>query len=386
MKRNRKSIIITIVLVLILSIGTVSATINPVSIFIDGNQIQSDIEPIIIDGRTMVPLRFIAENFGATVEWDENTNSVIITSASYEGNESGATHPEGSEGYSENDEGESGDPSSPILQLDESWDGVVNGIRTNMQYDQAKGRFYGIVENVTDQVINGILIELNLKSGAKTVVELGPEPVGDLQPGEKVTVELLVSKEPEAKGVQFDAWEIHPEAEGQGKETGEGVEGSGEAGESHSGEGSESGEEGMSTGAMTLAKNETYDVTKNGARLVLQYNSSKKAFEGTLQNVGNQVLTRARVEIHLNNGTELGPTTPVNLAVGENINLSLPTNESFNTWVTHAEFGNGENGENAESGTSTESGESSGGSREGTSESKESGESHGSEGSEGRND
>lgn len=385
MKKNKRSFIITIVLVLILSIGTVSATVNPVNIFIDGNQIQSDIEPIIVDGRTMVPLRFIAESLGATVKWDENTSSVIITRVSNEGNETGATHPEGSEGYSENDEGESGDPSSPILQLDESWDGVVNGICTNMTYDQAKGRFYGIVENVTDQVIKGILIELNLKSGTKTVVELGPEPVGDLQPGEKVNIELLVSEEPEAKGVQFDAWEIHPEAEGQGNETGEGREGSGEAGESHSGEGPESGEEGMSTGAMTLAKNETYDVTKNGARLVLKYNRSKKGFEGTLQNVGNQVLTRARVEIHLNSGTELGPTTPVDLAVGETINLSLPTSESFNTWVTHAEFGNGENGENSESGTSSEAGESREGS-EGTSESKESGESHGNEGSEGRND
>ncbi len=35
--------------------------------------------------------------------------------------------------------GESGDPSSPILALDESWDGVVNGVRTSMSYDAKRG-------------------------------------------------------------------------------------------------------------------------------------------------------------------------------------------------------------------------------------------------------
>lgn len=162
-----------------------------------------------------------------------------------QGAETGAAHAEGGEGHSEEGgEGESGDPSSPILQLDEGWNGVVNGIRTDMKYDQAKGRFYGIVENTTNKVINNILIELNLKHGTKTVVELGPEPVGNLQPGQKANVELLVSEEPEAKGVKFDAWEIHPEAEGQGTE-------SGEAGESHgseSGESSESHNEGSEGG------------------------------------------------------------------------------------------------------------------------------------------
>lgn len=285
-----------------------------------------------------------------------------------EGAEGAETGGSGSgEGHAEG--GEGGDPSSPVLKLNESWNGVVNGIRTDMKYDKANQRFYGVVSNASSQDIKGILIELNLKSGTKTVVELGPKPVGDLKPGESVNVELLVSDEPEAKGVQFDAWEIHPEAEGLGSGEGstegsnegpEGTEGSGEAGESHGSEGtegSESGEEGTSTGAMTLAKTETYDVTKNGARLILSYNTTKKAFEGTLQNMGNQTLTRARVEIHLDSGTELGPTTPVDLKVGESMSLSLPTAEQFNTWVTHAEFGAGEGGGEGTEGTEGGTGE-----------------------------
>ena len=40
---------------------------------------QMQIEPRIIDGRTLVPLRFVAENSGANVVWDDSTKSVYIT-------------------------------------------------------------------------------------------------------------------------------------------------------------------------------------------------------------------------------------------------------------------------------------------------------------------
>ncbi|MCL2838318.1 MAG: copper amine oxidase N-terminal domain-containing protein [Oscillospiraceae bacterium] len=38
-----------------------------------------DVPAQIINDRTFVPLRFISEFFGATVEWDEDTQTVIIT-------------------------------------------------------------------------------------------------------------------------------------------------------------------------------------------------------------------------------------------------------------------------------------------------------------------
>lgn len=259
-------------------------------------------------------------------------------------NESGEEH--GNEGSSESGgEGESGDPSSPILALDESWDGVVNGIRTAMSYDSAAGAFSGIIENTTNNTIRSILIELNLKKGTKTVVELGPYPVGDLAPGEQATVELLVSDEPLAVGVKFDAWEIHPEAEGAG-------EGGNEAGGEQHDEGSEGSESGSEGGVNTLTLSETYDVVKNGARLILAYDEQSKSFIGTVENTTNNTLTRVRIEVHLSNGTELGPTTPTDLAPGEKINVKLPaTTQVFDTWVTHAEVGSGESGsEGSESG------------------------------------
>jgi hypothetical protein len=38
-----------------------------------------DVPPKIINGRTMVPVAFIAENLGCTVEWDEATKTVSIS-------------------------------------------------------------------------------------------------------------------------------------------------------------------------------------------------------------------------------------------------------------------------------------------------------------------
>ncbi|MDF9410046.1 copper amine oxidase N-terminal domain-containing protein [Pelotomaculum isophthalicicum JI] len=68
------------ILVGILSFGAVSALAQgPVQIIVNGDIIQPDVPPQIINGRTMVPIRFVAEALGANVQWDAQTNSVIIT-------------------------------------------------------------------------------------------------------------------------------------------------------------------------------------------------------------------------------------------------------------------------------------------------------------------
>jgi hypothetical protein len=41
-----------------------------ISLFINGKEVESDIPPMMADGRVMVPLRVIGENLGAAVEWD----------------------------------------------------------------------------------------------------------------------------------------------------------------------------------------------------------------------------------------------------------------------------------------------------------------------------
>ncbi len=85
---------------------------------------------------------------------------------------------------------------------------------------------------MTAQTACSVQIELNLKQGTRTVVELGPSPVGDLAPGVRANTELRVDDEPLAAGVTFDAWEIHPEVfDCNGNSSPPGSEG----GESHAG-------------------------------------------------------------------------------------------------------------------------------------------------------
>ncbi len=48
-----------------------------ISVFLDNEQIQFDVEPIIVNGRTMVPMRAIFEKLGTEVTWDESTNTAI---------------------------------------------------------------------------------------------------------------------------------------------------------------------------------------------------------------------------------------------------------------------------------------------------------------------
>ena len=206
--------------------------------------------------------------------------------------ESGSGESGSGESGSGEGSGESGDPSSPVLALDESWDGVVNGVRTAMSYDPAAQIFSGIVENTTDQTLCFVQIELNLKQGTTTVVELGPQPVGDLAPGAQTTVELRVADEPTAVGVAYDAWEIHPETFACGGPGPVNTEGSGEGssesgseagGEQHGaeggsesgGEGSEGGAAGSEEGGNALALDETFDMVRAGARLIMSYDAAQ---------------------------------------------------------------------------------------------------------------
>ncbi len=51
-------------------------TIGNKTAYIDGQPVALDAPPIIINGRTMVPLRFIGEALGAQFDWDKVTKKV----------------------------------------------------------------------------------------------------------------------------------------------------------------------------------------------------------------------------------------------------------------------------------------------------------------------
>lgn len=101
-----------------------------------------------------------------------------------------------------------------------------------------------------------------------------------------------------------------------------------------------------------LALNETYDKVRNGARLILNYYEKTNAFKGTVENTTDETLKQVRVEVHLSNGKELGPTPVSDLKPGEKRDIELKaTSTDFDGWTAHPEVGSEEhsNGEHGDS-------------------------------------
>ena len=60
-----------------MQIGNNTAIVNGTPKIIDPNN--HDVKPIIINDRTMLPLRFVAESLGCKVGWDPDTRTITIT-------------------------------------------------------------------------------------------------------------------------------------------------------------------------------------------------------------------------------------------------------------------------------------------------------------------
>ena len=145
--------------------------------------------------------------------------------AEKEGDDSGGEHSSRGEGSGEHGSGGDGSStgadgggenneaamSSPITPLGQSWRGVLGGLAVSMQYDAATRSVSGTVRNTLSQTICYVQAEPHLKSGTKTVGELGPDVLGHLSPGQEATTSLTVASEPELAGVSYDGYVVHME-------------------------------------------------------------------------------------------------------------------------------------------------------------------------------
>ena len=164
----------------------------------------------------------------------------------------------------------------------------------------------------------------------------------------------------EVESETTESRESSGEHSGEGSQEGEGARESGsaesaESGGEHSGESSESGEhggEGSEADEHGGAEGEgeesetqyglddTYDNVRAGARLIISYDAASDTFTGTVENTTTGTLAQVRVEVHLSNGIELGPTTRVDLAPGEKVEVVLEASgQPFETWSAHPEVG-----------------------------------------------
>lgn len=78
-KRRRYIVFLAVVLVLAFPLAAVAQ--QSITILVNGKAVASDVPPQIINGRTMVPIRFVAEALGAKVDFDNSTKTVIIETA-----------------------------------------------------------------------------------------------------------------------------------------------------------------------------------------------------------------------------------------------------------------------------------------------------------------
>lgn len=73
---KRKILSFIVVVTLLFSVCSLTAFANrPVTVYLDNQQLLFDVQPQIINGRTMVPMRVIFEKLGAEVSWDNSTNT-----------------------------------------------------------------------------------------------------------------------------------------------------------------------------------------------------------------------------------------------------------------------------------------------------------------------
>ena len=76
---NKTCIIILLILVIISPIFPKSVQAAEINLVINGEEIKPDVPPTILNGRTLVPVRVISETLGAYVEWEADSKTVNIT-------------------------------------------------------------------------------------------------------------------------------------------------------------------------------------------------------------------------------------------------------------------------------------------------------------------
>ena len=102
----------------------------------------------------------------------------------------------------------------------------------------------------------------------------------------------------------------------------------------HTESATEQGESGTQYGLTETARE-----TRNGIDLVMRYDAGQERFTGTVTNTTNGIVSDVRVEVHLSNGVELGPTPRVNLARGQERTVELGARgHSFSKWSVHVEL------------------------------------------------
>lgn len=73
-----KKRVLCIILALLLLIPLVGVAEEPIKLKVNGKYVQTDVDPFIENGRTLVPVRFVAEGLCLNVIWGAEEQKVIV--------------------------------------------------------------------------------------------------------------------------------------------------------------------------------------------------------------------------------------------------------------------------------------------------------------------
>lgn len=76
---KRSIVLLLLVFLVVFSVPLPALASSPVSVTIDGDPLSFDVPPTIVEGRTLVPLRAIFEALGAIVDWEGVTRTITAT-------------------------------------------------------------------------------------------------------------------------------------------------------------------------------------------------------------------------------------------------------------------------------------------------------------------
>ncbi len=74
-----RRILAFLVLLSVLFVPALAQAEKPIGLFVGGVEVQSDVPPVLESGRTLVPLRALTEALGFAVNWDEATQTATLT-------------------------------------------------------------------------------------------------------------------------------------------------------------------------------------------------------------------------------------------------------------------------------------------------------------------
>ncbi len=83
MKRYFMGVISGILICLLVGSVGLAVAGTPIKLMINGKYIKCDVPPQNINGRVLVPARYVAEGLEATVSWDQVNQTVVIKGKGY---------------------------------------------------------------------------------------------------------------------------------------------------------------------------------------------------------------------------------------------------------------------------------------------------------------